>query len=82
MLRPNPKFSEISPSRRGEAFGQTISELKPKFLSRMLRPNPQIGLLPILYSDPKSVVEDPHPHPLSQRGRGEKTDFINHLGLL
>ncbi|MGL4498797.1 MAG: hypothetical protein ACRCU2_07005, partial [Planktothrix sp.] len=36
----------------------------------------------MFYSRPKSVVEDPHPQPLSQNGRGEKTDVINHLGLL
>ena len=35
------------------------------------------------YSSPKPVVEDPHDGgPLSQKGRGEKTDVINHLGLL
>ena len=35
------------------------------------------------YSNPKSVVEDDGgPQPLSQNGRGEKTDVTNHLGLL
>ncbi|MGL5196249.1 MAG: hypothetical protein ACRC8Y_21890, partial [Chroococcales cyanobacterium] len=35
------------------------------------------------YSNPKSVVEDVGgPQPLSQNGRGEKTDVTNHLGLL
>jgi len=68
-VRASPKKGEGAPGDEGRLSKHRMHPKKLSDLSQDI-------------ADPLSVVECPHPQPLSQRGRGVGGEGINHLGLL